>query len=210
MRILKTLLPKSGMIYSLEKDILGHRDRDAKVLNALATTYSLGFGSRSKDKVCQESIDSILAGMFASVRSNQDLMAKLRGEPLEFLSVLRITTAWGQLVNDSPFFQMVKCLLNARRTWIADPRPPFDQLQHCRTARAIDEFLALAGTNWGVAEFTLYDLVGGWEEDGEEDQEMNTEEDEEINAEVDEEMGLEETRSAIEAMDIGDEMEIDS
>ncbi|KAF3069822.1 putative glutamate carboxypeptidase 2 protein [Daldinia childiae] len=89
------------------------------------------------------------------------------GGLLDLLSALKEATPWARSLGESVFFQFCECLVKARKEWQGNPRLPFDPSQHSQTARSIDNFLREIGDRWNDVEFEIYELVGGWEEDDE-------------------------------------------
>ncbi|KAI1644464.1 uncharacterized protein F4817DRAFT_318777 [Daldinia loculata] len=117
-------------------------------------------------------VDQALADMF-TIGVKPEIINHLTskdGGLLDFLSALKEAIPWARSLGESIFFQFFERLVKARKEWQENPRPPFDPSQHSRTARSIDNLLRETGDLWSKAEFEIYELVGGWEEDNENDE----------------------------------------
>ncbi|KAI1464178.1 uncharacterized protein F4812DRAFT_468120 [Daldinia caldariorum] len=178
---LRTYLPEMGMEYPKTRYLLSQPHRDDRVVAALSKARLLPRGKAYfySTRVLNEA----LAHMF-SVALRRDIkkhLTRADGGVLEYISALRLATPWAQDLAESQFIELVERLVAARMVYREECEEPsssaalsaaFDlhrgrqqQRRHCRTAAAIDRLYAEVGGLWSVAEFELYEFVGGHEEE---------------------------------------------
>ncbi|KAI1138152.1 hypothetical protein F5Y05DRAFT_413466 [Hypoxylon sp. FL0543] len=169
---LKEFLPNAGMVLPSSTIVLGMQRRDTGIMKAFEVANFAEAGT-GPTKAAKAAVDQALAQTFILATSPQ-MMKELCGEGggvLHFLGVLRTAVPWAERVGESTFIKFCQCLVDARLAWKKNPRPPFNIIEHSATARAIDDLLEAAGPKWCHADFEIYALVGGFEEDEENDKE---------------------------------------
>ncbi|KAI2620413.1 hypothetical protein GGR54DRAFT_639450 [Hypoxylon sp. NC1633] len=193
-------VPRAGMAYPPLDYLLGRQRRDASIMAALEQT---GFAEprHHPNRETRTTVDQVLADTLMAA-TEPHAFAYLCGEGddiIDFLSALRDATPWAMQVGESVFIQFCYCLVEARKAWKRDPRPPYEIGEHSNTAKVIDILLESVGSRWRDADFEIYgELAGAWYDDedaGGGDKMMEDLE--------------EEVRKGIENMDIGDMMDLD-
>ncbi|KAK6948984.1 hypothetical protein Daesc_009056 [Daldinia eschscholtzii] len=222
-------LPHAGMIYPPAGRFLNRQPRDVSVMVSFekAGFAEPGKGPRRRAK---KMIDEALAEMF-TLGLQPEIISHLSaggGGLLDFLSVLKHNVTWAKSIGESTFIQLCERLVKARRAWQENPRPPFDPSQQSKTARSIDALLGATEGYWNNVEFEIYELVGGWEEGDDENE--NDKNKSEFSTPLDSTTGLpdgmqidmgdlttaledfineEAIREGVEQMDLNDRMDID-
>ncbi|KAM0807045.1 hypothetical protein AB5N19_07384 [Seiridium cardinale] len=174
-QLLIDYLPKAGMLYKSTTLLLSRNARDAHLLRALKAANLVGDGKISDDEFKQgkRNVEDAISAIFTTAAS-PNLVGLLRsGELLDFESKLRESTPWAvaAAVGDSVFTEFLHALVDARHQWRMNPRAPFDVSQHPPAVLQIDAFLSVVGDDWARAEANrqLYELVGGFDQEDEED-----------------------------------------
>ncbi|KAH9896147.1 hypothetical protein F4778DRAFT_783428 [Xylariomycetidae sp. FL2044] len=174
-RLLIDYMPKAGLVWQkrpeLEKfekpTFVTRSPHDAIILKALKDQEVL-FGdanhSHSAFKTSRVALDTALASMMDHANTKA-LRDRLRGtlwgvggvgDPGDsglfgFMWHLRRETPWARSIPPHVFVAMVHNLIESRLKWNQWPQEPFEEDQHCKTARAIDRFLANAYSHWETA-----------------------------------------------------------
>ncbi|KAI1803626.1 hypothetical protein F4811DRAFT_327141 [Daldinia bambusicola] len=228
---LRTFLPRAGMIYPSKRYFLNKRFKDTIVMILLERA---GFAEPTKGPRLKavRAVDEALASIF-TIAMKSDIICHLTaedGDLLDFLGVVKDAVSWAERIRESTFIQLCERLVEARNAWQQNPRPPFDPDKQSKTARSIDALLKAIGNRWNRAQFEIYELAGGWEEDdGDEINENNSDcstlkvldsdnrSSESVQIEMSslttalEEVTDEETiREGVKQMDINDPMDVDN
>ncbi len=149
--ILRQNLPRAGMIYPFRHSMMRSRRGDLGVSSAIKK--GLGVPHTTTPV-----LDDVFCRVFeeaTELMRNDGPGSKLKDEPIEFMRLLRkcpgLREPWlrRQTRLFTNLFLVLRC---ARRNWHNNPRPPFDTEQHCKTARAIDAYLAVEKLNWSSIE----------------------------------------------------------
>ncbi|KAI0156798.1 hypothetical protein GGR57DRAFT_501185 [Xylariaceae sp. FL1272] len=143
-------LPKRGFIYDSKLRITDRLKRDRAIRRTLKAV--------PLDLKNREAVDKTLASVF------------VEGRHEDIIKIARLS--WAKDLSDFTFYDFILKMVDARKAYNANPRPPFDVSQHSETARAIDELIALAGSNWNTmnTDLALFQLAGGLDEGDEEDE----------------------------------------
>ncbi|KAI0137625.1 hypothetical protein F4776DRAFT_671026 [Hypoxylon sp. NC0597] len=163
---LKEFLPRTGMIFPPASIVLGARRRDVGVMKAFEVA-NFAEVRKGPTTMARAAIDQALAETF-TLAVDPRIFKHLRAEGgglFDFLGALRKAVPWAGRVGEATFIKLCQCLVDARLAWKASPRFPFEINQHCATARSIDVLLEAAGGDWNNAMFDIYDFVGGFNED---------------------------------------------
>ncbi|KAI1771961.1 hypothetical protein F4818DRAFT_444591 [Hypoxylon cercidicola] len=212
MHYLEIFLPKAGMIWPVELDVLKQRWRDKKVLIALKKMVTVATDTRQMTKASKQAIDGALASIFSTAVQHPVLhVLTEQRNALDFLTALLLSNPLAAKLGEATFFRLFGALVEARLAWKANPRVPFDVNQHCLLAKSIDNFLQLA-PSWTNAELDIYEAVGGYDEEESDENENepkeSTNEDQTVERmEVDDEdqgqdQGVAEITCGVEHMDI--------
>ncbi|KAI8962550.1 hypothetical protein F5Y11DRAFT_365750 [Daldinia sp. FL1419] len=217
---LRDFLPRAGLIYPTTKYILSHKGRDARIMIAFEKA---GFVKvyEGPNAATRKTIDETLADMVFTGISDHAISALIskNGGALQHLTAVKDDTPWAFKIGESVFFELFKCLVEAREAWQKNIRPPFETSQQSKTALAIDVFLSKVGSKWDGVDFQLYGLAGGWEEDddagGDTEAEtyadltnrMDTMDIDSNDPEVEDEPTEEEITEGVEQMNLDDPME---
>ncbi|KAI1655383.1 hypothetical protein F4813DRAFT_391806 [Daldinia decipiens] len=163
-------LPEPGMNYPHTGYLLDQPSRDDSVVTALEKA---GFIPTGKGKAATSStkpVDEALADMF-TLGLRPDIKIHLtaqNGGLLEFLSALKKAVPWAQNIGESVFIELCERLVAARMVCRETSTAPWGP-NLCSTAMSIDQTYKEIGGLWNIAEFELYEIMGGYEEEDEED-----------------------------------------
>ncbi|KAI1414975.1 hypothetical protein F5Y13DRAFT_196959 [Hypoxylon sp. FL1857] len=190
MIILKDLLPRAGMIYPSQKDILSRERRDKKVVIALKKAGIIDTGRGVPIKTNKKAVDQALADLFSLVAFPY-AMFQLSGEDLNFPKMTQSTASWVKVLPQPTFTELIQRLIDARKAWYKEPREPFETSQHCATALKIDLLLDSVEGQLNSAVSGLFDIIGDYDvkEEDDEEEDGNDDGDDE---EMDEDDGEEE------------------
>ncbi|KAI0839198.1 hypothetical protein F5Y06DRAFT_295816 [Hypoxylon sp. FL0890] len=149
MSCLRDFLPRAGMVYESDQNLLGRQSRDAKILNAFCQTGFVTIAKDASNKDSMKNFDDILAETFA-----------IALQP-HLLDLLRL--------GEATFFCFFWAIVSARQNWNATPRSRLDISMHSKTALQIDALLEKMGVFYSPVDYEIYKLVGGLEEDDDDD-----------------------------------------
>lgn len=154
---LRNRVPKAGMIYPI-RDLLMKRTRhevDVKraIWQAIGEIYPT-----------TRAIDNVLAGLFEEATKvlQADAAGIFKNTPIRLIASLTNRPAllhWVKALSIHRLVSLFLILRAARLNWFDTPREPYMTEQHCRVARAIDDFRAADTMNWsaqGVADWLIY------------------------------------------------------
>ncbi|KAG7291996.1 hypothetical protein NEMBOFW57_002026 [Staphylotrichum longicolle] len=164
--VLRSKLPKAGMIYPFDRTLLRRHRRD------LALTAGL---RKDTHHVSPQLLDTRFSRMFELARQLLPQQQRSRGTeteaaawdgigPIAFIASLRQHEAlapWAQAVSDDLFISLFLVLGAARRNWYDTPRKPLDVAQHCELARAIDAFGRAETFEWTGVDVVAWIRGGG-------------------------------------------------
>ncbi|KAI1803627.1 hypothetical protein F4811DRAFT_571899 [Daldinia bambusicola] len=183
---LRAFLPDTGMEYPKRRYLLSQPSRDDCVVAALGQARLLPKGKAHFYST--RVLDEALAHMF-TVALRRDITKHLtspNGGVLEYISALRLATPWAHALAESQFIELVERLVASRMVYREETESSsssraasalssaFDlrlgrrqqqKRRCCRTAAAIDRLLSEVGGLWNVAEFELYEFMGGYDEE---------------------------------------------
>ncbi|KAK4135797.1 hypothetical protein BT67DRAFT_349612, partial [Trichocladium antarcticum] len=136
----RNLLPKAGMVYPfralLMKRIRYDVDVKEAIWQAIGETYPT-----------PRAIDNVLSGLFeeATKLLQADAAGIFKNTPIRLIASLTNRPALQHWVKALSIYRLVSLFLilrAARLNWFDTPREPYMTEQHCRVARAIDDFRA--------------------------------------------------------------------
>ncbi|KAI1768114.1 hypothetical protein GGR53DRAFT_462637 [Hypoxylon sp. FL1150] len=208
MHYLRSFLPKAGLTWKPDFDVLMERSRDTSALIALKTTVMVSTNTRKETKATMKVVDEVLATLFTTALEPVILqLLTEQHEAFDFFTAVHRSNPLAAKVSEATFVRLFGALVKARKAWKKNPRPPFDVERHSVTAKAVDEFLRQAH-NWTGAYVKVYNIVL---QDGPDDDDQDfgdiivRDEDEDEDDEQDEEMG--EASMAVDFMEV-DNMEM--
>ncbi|KAI0105929.1 hypothetical protein F4814DRAFT_452308 [Daldinia grandis] len=159
------VLPSLGMNYPHTGYLLGHPHRDDSVVAALQKARLV---PTRKAKKPSTKLDEALADMFA-LGLRPDIKIRLtaqNGGLLEFLSTLKKAVPWAQNISEPVFIELCERLVAARMVHRETSAAPWD-VDRSSTATSIDQLHKEIRGLWNIAEFELYEFMGGYEEEDE-------------------------------------------
>ncbi|KAI1414976.1 hypothetical protein F5Y13DRAFT_187665 [Hypoxylon sp. FL1857] len=214
MTSLKDFLPRAGLVYEDGYDILGREKRDHKILTAFCKAGFVKIAKGASDKESKANVDQALADTFTVALQPHILdLAQFESRDIyAYLTSLHTNTPWAYRVGENTFFCFFWAVVEARKRWHASPRPPFDINEHSKAARQIDALLEAMGSFYSSADYEVFKLVGGLEDD---DDEEDKNEDEggkdgdidmtDVAAALNEDIAEDDLRRGVEAMNIDDD-----
>ncbi|KAI0843867.1 hypothetical protein F5Y00DRAFT_267130 [Daldinia vernicosa] len=160
------VLPWPGMSYPYTGYLLGQPHRDDSVVTELEKAGLIPTGEGTAAINSTKSVDEALANMFAlGLHPNIKIhLAAQNGGLLEFLSALKKAVPWAQNIEESVFIELCERLVAARMVYRETSIAPWDR-HRCSTAMSIDQLYKEIGGLWNIAEFELYEIMGGYEEE---------------------------------------------
>ncbi|KAK1749536.1 hypothetical protein QBC47DRAFT_366142 [Echria macrotheca] len=144
---LRDLVPRNGMAFPWAGTILGQSHSDAGVRRALV---QLGGHKRREAQMIMSSIVEMATHM-----ASNGLMASED----EFMASLYSHHSLGQHTSPRSFAKFFAAILRARADFLDDRKdlglPPQDPAKHCELAQAVDDFRAVAGAGFCLADLEL-------------------------------------------------------
>lgn len=143
---LRHKIPKAGMIYPFNYTLLRTQRNDVGVYTAIKK-------SQGVPSMTTPMLDSVLCRIFeeATALIEQKEGSEHGGNSVTFMRSLRARPGLRDLWKRrsvsmlTSIFLVLRC---ARLNWHKTPRPPYNVDEHCKTARAIDAFLAVDNLTW--------------------------------------------------------------
>ncbi|KAL2170659.1 hypothetical protein VTG60DRAFT_4584 [Thermothelomyces hinnuleus] len=140
---LRFFLPKAGMIYPPDGSLMRQFRKEAAVIAGL---------KKALPKLSTDAVDTCFSQIFREAAKvlGENPSNSFASEPIEFVKWVQRQPALQVWVGDmSPdyFVLLFVALCGARVKWYQNRRPPFDVEEHCRVARAIDEFHEISDLN---------------------------------------------------------------
>ncbi|KAI2782605.1 hypothetical protein F4815DRAFT_504781 [Daldinia loculata] len=160
------VLPGLGMNYPHTGYLLGQPRKDDSVVTALEKAGLIPTGKGKAATSSTKPVDEALADMFA-LGLRPDIKIHLtaqNGGLLEFLSALKKAVPWAQNIGESVFIELCERLVAARMVCRETSSEPWGP-NRCSTATSIDEMYKEIRGLWNIAEFELYEIMGGYEEE---------------------------------------------
>ncbi|KAF3069700.1 hypothetical protein GL218_07886 [Daldinia childiae] len=160
------VLPALGMNYPCTGYLLHRPRRDESVVMVLEKTGLIPTGKGKAATCSAELVDQALAEMFA-LGLHPDIKIHLtaqNGGLLEFLSALKKAVPWAQNLGESVFIELCERLVAARMVYRETSDKSWE-LNRCSTAMSIDQMYKDIRGLWNIAEFELYEIMGGYEEE---------------------------------------------
>ncbi|KAI0137622.1 hypothetical protein F4776DRAFT_663636 [Hypoxylon sp. NC0597] len=223
MTSLKDFLPRAGMVYTEDRDILGRQSRDDKILKALCKASFVRIAKGASDKQSKKNVNQALTEIF-TVATEPHILNLVQYESrgiYAFWTSLQDNTPWAYYIGETMFFCFVWAMVKARRSWHANPRPPFNISMHSKTAIQIDAFLEKLDIYYSSVDDEIYKMAGRLDED-EDDDEEEEDENEDENEDEDEDQDMDqvededgdededqvedELREGVDAMQIDDDL----
>ncbi|KAK6948985.1 hypothetical protein Daesc_009057 [Daldinia eschscholtzii] len=164
---LRAVLPDTGMDYPRTRYLLSQPRRDDSVVTELEKA---GLIPKGKANIYStKALDEALAHMF-TVALRPEIKKYLTGQQgglLEFLSALRHATPWAQDLSEPTFIRFCERVVASRMVHreLSSASSPFDPRNRCQTAASIDRLYGEIGGLWNIAEFEVYEYMGGYEDD---------------------------------------------
>jgi hypothetical protein len=143
---LRDTIPKAGMIYPFDHTLLRTHQSDVGAYTAIKKNQGV-------PSMTTPMLDSVFCRIFeeATELMGQDGGSESGGNPVEFMRSLRARPGLRELWrrrNLAMFTSVFLVLRCARLNWHKTPRAPYNVDEHCKTARAVDAFLAVDNLAW--------------------------------------------------------------
>ncbi|KAI0169868.1 hypothetical protein GGR52DRAFT_573919 [Hypoxylon sp. FL1284] len=201
---LKDFLPRAGMRYVPGVHVTGRQRRDRQILKGLERSATISAATQKNLKASKRVVDAMLADTLSvGLHPNHIRILNESGDLVEFLDSLRLVTHLGSEMSEASFVKLFQVLVDARREWKANPTNFLQDHEHSRTAKSIDELLRQTNDRWNDVHFAFFDLVGGFEEDENDNGGNMGENDDGGIAPESESQEVAEARMALEGMSIG-------
>ncbi|KAI1260771.1 hypothetical protein F5Y18DRAFT_431943 [Xylariaceae sp. FL1019] len=129
------VMPRAGMMYAFEHQILKRNEHDKKIRKALENA---GFTTRGE-------VDKALAET-CSKAMHWDQFPEFQRPA--FLEVFQPLVPWAAELDGNLFGDFFFALVRARQRWNVYPRRPLDKTQHSRTAKELDMLIQVFGDQY--------------------------------------------------------------